>query len=178
MNTPSTGSTAPAGTPPRRIRIPMKWVWHYGVLQALRERLGRDCDHQIEQTSEPLVTDTNDSADCATDEFDHDMALSILSHEQSAINEVDAAIKRILEGKYGVCEETGKPIPATRLRAVPWTRYRKDVQERLEKQGLVGHTRFPAASDVHGPLKRPEVGGLRNNRRRKSKAEGKVKGSL
>src|SRR5438105_6511616 len=50
------------------------------------------------------------------------MALSRLSVEQDALFEVEEALKRILIGTHGFCEETGKPIPAEHLKAVPWAR--------------------------------------------------------
>ena len=37
--------------------------------------------------------------------------------------EVDAALKRLEDGTYGVCELTGRPIFWERLEAVPWTRF-------------------------------------------------------
>jgi RNA polymerase-binding protein DksA len=112
-----------------------KWDWHYRTLQALRERLVSGRESHREEASEPLVLDTNDMADSATDESDHDLAYSLLSQEESALQEVDAALRRMEQGTYGICEESGKPIPAERLRAVPWARYTKEVQERLEKDG-------------------------------------------
>ena len=48
--------------------------------------------------------------------------------------EVDAALDRLRRGTYGVCEESGKVIPDERLRAVPWTRYTREVAERHERQ--------------------------------------------
>ena len=77
------------------------------------------------------------AADSATDEFDHDLALSELSASQNALFEIDEALKRILNGTYGVCEETGVAIPEMRLRAIPWTRFSKESETRLEKQGVV-----------------------------------------
>jgi hypothetical protein len=41
-------------------------------------------------------------------------------------------MRRILDGSYGVCEQTGKRIPAARLKAVPWTRFREEVEAQLE----------------------------------------------
>ena len=76
-------------------------------------------------------------ADSATDEFDHELALSRLSVDQDALYEVEAAMNRILRGKYGICEQTGKPIPAGRLKVLPWTRYWTEVATRLERAGVI-----------------------------------------
>jgi RNA polymerase-binding transcription factor DksA len=78
-----------------------------------------------------------DIADSATDAFDHDLALAFLSNDEHAIREIDAALQRINEGTYGICEETGDAIPAGRLRAIPWTRWTKEAAEKLERKGLI-----------------------------------------
>ncbi len=147
------------------------WDWHLRALQSLRDRLTRGRDRQREETSEPLVQDTNDLADCATDEFDHDLAFSLLSQEETALHEVDAALARLNAGTYGICEETGKPIPAARLRAVPWTRYCKEAQEQFEREGAVKVPRLAPLADVHGLIERAEVppdSGRPQRKRRKS----------
>ena len=91
-------------------------------------------------------------ADTATDEFDHDLALALLAREESAATEVNDAITRIVEGRYGRCEETGRKIPAARLRALPWCRYARDVEERLERLGAVQKTRIPDAVSLQGAV--------------------------
>ena len=68
-------------------------------------------------------------ADAGTDTFDRDFALSMVASEQEALSEIDAAIKRIHDGTYGVCEITQKPIDKERLLAVPFTRYSAEAQK-------------------------------------------------
>jgi RNA polymerase-binding transcription factor DksA len=164
-------SSSTTGNAPAESSIPPQWAWHHQVLLALRERVLRHRDAKREATIEPLEQDTNDMADCATDEFDHDMAFSLLSQDESALREIDAALRRIQHGAYGICEETGREIPPARLRAVPWARYDKVVQEGLESQGLVNHTRLGPATDIHGPLVRGEPTGSIVRPRRRTKAE-------
>ena len=45
--------------------------------------------------------------------------------------EVEAALQRIVEGNYGVCEVCGEPIGGERLSAIPWARLCIDDQRRL-----------------------------------------------
>jgi len=59
--------------------------------------------------------------------------LSRLSADQNALYEVEEALKRIENGTYGLCAQTGKPIPALRLKAIPWTRFGKEIELRLER---------------------------------------------
>ena len=73
-------------------------------------------------------------ADAGTDTADRDFALSLISNEQQTIKEIDDALERIRLGTYGTCEVTGRPIPAPRLLAVPFTRYTVEGARELERQ--------------------------------------------
>ena len=101
---------------PTSPQVPQHWAWHYQRLQSFRDHLLDTHAIQIAEVSGPLEQNSMDTADTATDEFEHDLALGLLSQERDALYEVEAAIRRILDGSYGICEETGKPIPAARLR--------------------------------------------------------------
>jgi RNA polymerase-binding transcription factor DksA len=100
--------------------------------------------------AEPLEPHSMNEADSATDEFDHDLALTQLSADQEALCEVNGALQRIQTGSYGVCEETSKAIPAARLRAIPWARFTCEVEERLEKKGAVHQARLHKPGTVRG----------------------------
>jgi RNA polymerase-binding transcription factor DksA len=115
-------------------RINPKWAWHHHALLTLRERLLRDQREQLADAAQPLEPHSLNYADSATDEFDHNLALAALAMKQDALREIDAAISRIHSGSYGVCEETGKPIPAARLKAIPWTRFTREVEARHETE--------------------------------------------
>jgi len=137
-------------TRPSTPDVPAKWQWHYRVLLAMQSRLLRDHGSLLRMAAEPLEPHSLNEADSATDEFDHDLALTRLSAEHDALYEVNEALRRITSGSYGRCEETGKTIPAARLRAVPWTRFTREVEERLEKQGVVCRARLGKAATVRG----------------------------
>ncbi len=72
-------------------------------------------------------------ADLGSDTFEQDFALGLMSGERKIVAEILAALKRIQEGTYGICEGTGKPIPIPRLEACPWARYCVDYAAKLEK---------------------------------------------
>jgi RNA polymerase-binding transcription factor DksA len=118
-------------------QIPTRWRWHYETLSRLRDRLIEERSEALSEAAEPVERHSLHQADSGTDEFDHQLALSQLSGEQEALYEVEAAMRRILNSSYGVCERTGKRIPAARLKAVPWTRFREEVQARLESTGEI-----------------------------------------
>ncbi len=148
---PSTSISQPRPTSP--------WSWHYQQLHALRDQLIEGCTGQNQEALRPLLSPCLDPADRGTDEFDHNLALGVLAHEQDFIYEIEAALQRIQAGTYGICEETGQTIPDARLRAVPWTRYTKDVEERLERLGQIS-----SQPHLHGvaSLQGPAPGGLAN----------------
>ena len=81
--------------------------------------------------------------DAATDTFDRDLTLSLVSFEQEKLYEIEAALKRIDDGSYGICELTGWPIPQRRLEAVPWTRFSEAAERNL------GVTSHPHLGELH-----------------------------
>jgi RNA polymerase-binding transcription factor DksA len=123
----------PIGVRTATNRVEPKWSWHYRALIKLRDRLLKDRAEQIGEATEPFEPHSMHIADSATDEFDHEMAIGELDAEQNLLYEVEQAIQRILNGNYGKCELTGKSIPAARLRAVPWTPFSKEVEDKLER---------------------------------------------
>lgn len=75
-------------------------------------------------------------ADIGTDNYEQEFALGLMDSERKILHEIADALKRIEEGRYGICEGTGNPIPKARLEATPWARYCVEYARMLE-QGLV-----------------------------------------
>lgn len=128
-----------------------RWAWHYRVLTDLRDALLRDREEKLHEVAGLTIEPHSmHPADSATDEFDHELSLALLSAEQNGLSEVNDAILRIITGRYGICEETGRPIPAARLRAVPWARYTAEVEQRFEKSGELPKPHLEAAMSLRG----------------------------
>ncbi|GDY19092.1 hypothetical protein LBMAG56_04370 [Verrucomicrobiota bacterium] len=136
--------------PDTAVPINPKWAWHQRVLLELRERLLKARGEQLSAAAEPLEGHSMNEADSASDEFDHNLALSELSAEQDALFEIEEALKRIANGSYGTCEETARRIPAERLKAVPWTRFVTEVAARLERRNLVKRPHLAAPGSIRG----------------------------
>ncbi|MEC7905876.1 MAG: TraR/DksA C4-type zinc finger protein [Verrucomicrobiota bacterium] len=121
--------------------IPKKFKKFYNLLISLRDHVKSELSMHTEETLKRSSKDeagdlsgySQHMADAGTDTFDRDFALSMVSNEQDALTEIEAAIERIFEGTYGVCEMTGKNIMDERLMAVPFTRYSIETQKQLEK---------------------------------------------
>ena len=73
-------------------------------------------------------------ADIATDSYDREFSLGIASNEHKLLYEIEDALKRIEDGKYGICENCLKPIAKIRLKALSYTRLCRKCQEKLEKK--------------------------------------------
>lgn len=127
-----------------------QWGWHRRALLALHRRLAADQKNLAEDVAAPREAFSSHPADAGTDEFDHELALGLLSAEENALLEVEAALGRIEAGTYGVCEITGRPIPKGRLRAVPWTRFTAPVQAVLEKSGIAAARQLGELKSVQG----------------------------
>jgi DnaK suppressor protein len=123
-------------------KIKAQWAKYYKHLLDLRERLLHQMSGLAKESAEEMSNYSLHMADSGTDNFDRDFALSLLSSDQDAIYEIEEALKRIEKGTYGICELTGKPIPATRLEAIPWTRFTVEAQSQLEKEGALRQRRL------------------------------------
>lgn len=98
--------------------------------------------------NEPSVLKTH-QADAASDTYDREFALSLLSHEQNALYEIDQALRRIALGTYGICEVSGQPIPRVRLEAIPFARFTVEVQSRIEQERKALLLSHPARPPSH-----------------------------
>ncbi|WPJ96071.1 TraR/DksA family transcriptional regulator [Coraliomargarita algicola] len=133
--------------------IPQKWQKYYDLLIELRAHVSDEISLHTSDTLKHSRDDSSDdrSVESGTDAFDHDFALSLVSSEQDALNEIEAAILRIKDGTYGVCEITDKPIPAARLTAVPFARYSVEGQAEHEKSQHRKNNRI-AAGGIFGDV--------------------------
>ena len=73
-----------------------------------------------------------DPLDRATIEEEHALELRTRDRERKLLKKVQAAIKRIDEGEYGWCAETGEPIGVARLLARPTATLSLEAQQRRE----------------------------------------------
>lgn len=60
-------------------------------------------------------------ADVGTDAFEQEFTLSLMEHDGSALEQIEAALERIEDGVYGVCVECESKIPKARLQVLPHT---------------------------------------------------------
>lgn len=78
-----------------------------------------------------------DLADRASEETDRALELRTRDRQRKLIAKIDGALRRIDDGTYGYCEETGEPISIRRLEARPIATLSLEAQERHERKERV-----------------------------------------
>jgi RNA polymerase-binding transcription factor len=78
-----------------------------------------------------------DVADRASEETDRALELRTRDRERKVVSKIDQALRRIEDGSYGYCEETGEPISLKRLGARPIATLSLEAQERHERKERV-----------------------------------------
>jgi RNA polymerase-binding transcription factor len=75
----------------------------------------------------------NHLADMATHTYDRELDSTLEESEGQHLGHIDAALKRIETGSYGVCENCGRPIGLERLEAMPWATLCIDCKREAER---------------------------------------------
>jgi DnaK suppressor protein len=102
--------------------------WKEDILRESRETLTH---LQSETENHP------DLADRASSETDRALELRTRDRQRKLISKIDEALRRIEDGSYGYCEDTGEPIGVARLEARPIATLSLEAQERHERRERV-----------------------------------------
>ncbi|MFH0941209.1 MAG: TraR/DksA C4-type zinc finger protein [Candidatus Omnitrophota bacterium] len=73
-------------------------------------------------------------ADVATDNYDREFSLGLASKERGVLFEINHALQKLQEGKFGSCELCKKPISQARLKAVTYAKLCLKCQQNEEKK--------------------------------------------
>lgn len=73
-------------------------------------------------------------ADRASDTYERDFSLGLVSSERKIVAEIDEALRRIDDDEYGFCLKCGKPIAKRRLDAIPYARHGTKCQKEIEEE--------------------------------------------
>ncbi|MCA6228080.1 MAG: RNA polymerase-binding protein DksA [Phenylobacterium sp.] len=103
-------------------------AWKEEILRESRETVAH---LQAETENHP------DLADRATSEADRALELRTRDRQRKLISKIEEALRRIDDGSYGYCEETGEPIGLARLDARPIATLSLEAQERHERRERV-----------------------------------------
>ncbi len=75
-----------------------------------------------------------DIVDQASSQTEKSVELRSSNRRRKLVNKIDRALKKLKDGTYGYCEETGEPIGLKRLMARPIATLSIEAQERHEKE--------------------------------------------
>ena len=103
-------------------------AWKEAIIDESRATMAQ---LQVDSLREP------DLADRASSETDWSIELRTRDRQRKLIAKIEAALKRIDDGTYGFCEETGEPISLRRLDARPIATLSIEAQERHERRERV-----------------------------------------
>lgn len=129
---PSVVIAGPAGATPNStppLVVSPQWRWHHRTLLSLRERLVGEHVRHTQEAIAPADLAGADLIDATEELLERNARWRELAAESDQLFEVDSALQRLRDGLYGICEETGRAIPADRLRAIPWARYCRSAAE-------------------------------------------------
>lgn len=101
----------------------------------------KNLQHQILQKEREISNSIMDDSLREPDHVDRGIKeeynfnqFSFQAHEDELLKEIDQALKRIEEGTYGYCQETGEEIGIKRLELIPYTKYSVKVQAQKEEE--------------------------------------------
>ena len=125
MKTPR---NSPRGKPARRDNrqtkhIAPEWAWHYRTLLALRDHLTGSTGDRLRESCDAMEPPSLHAEDFTGELYDRELALALPAKSAEALREINDAIGRLKTGNYGRCEATGRCIPKSQLRAIPWRRF-------------------------------------------------------
>jgi DnaK suppressor protein len=72
-------------------------------------------------------------ADAGSDTYDQSLALDLVASQREMLKKIDAAIEKIDNNTYGICEALGVPINLERLEATPWAHLSIDAARQEER---------------------------------------------
>lgn len=107
------------------------------LIQKRRELLG-DIDSMeseaLKSQSGSLSHLPQHMAEQGSETYEQSLSLDLAAADRVLLREIDAALKRIADRTYGLCERTGKPISKERLAELPWARYSIEAAREMERR--------------------------------------------
>jgi DnaK suppressor protein len=80
-----------------------------------------------------IPDDEIEDGDMAERVIEQDSALRASRFDKALLADVERALHKLEAGTYGTSEDSGKPIPLERLRAIPWARRTREEQEQRRR---------------------------------------------
>jgi RNA polymerase-binding protein DksA len=106
----------------------------------LRGEIRDTLNRSTEESHVQLAEQVRDLEDDSFSNLIVDVNLSEIDRDAGELQRIDGALRRLLDGRFGTCEDCGMQIPMQRLDAEPTAIRCISCQERFEKMHAVGNT--------------------------------------
>jgi DnaK suppressor protein len=91
---------------------------------------------QVESERQSLdLISPKDSGDQSVENLSTESLFERSSQRRTTLRLIEAALRRIADGSFGVCVTCGEEIKKRRLEALPWTQFCLPCQEAIEEEG-------------------------------------------
>ena len=87
----------------------------------------------IEGETEEVSPDSNHMAETASVTLDREIDYTLEENSEHVLSAIEAALVKIEDGTFGICETCGRPIGEERLAAMPWATQCIDCKRREER---------------------------------------------
>jgi DnaK suppressor protein len=128
-----------------------------GDVERLRQKLElqhhetRQFLHRLEHEAQSLDAEaTQDSADRCVISLSKESLFERSSQRRTVLRLIEAALKRIVDGSFGICVACGDEIQNQRLQALPWTQFCLRCQGELEALAYRQGLQYQHAHDARG----------------------------
>jgi RNA polymerase-binding protein DksA len=146
-STPAVSTIIPPPPPPRtkpsknQAGLSMKELETFrDLLLAKRRELVGDMysmeREALQRSGENLSNLPLHMADMGTDNYEQEFTLGLMEKDRQLLREINQALSKIMDGRYGICEGTGKVIAKARLEVQPWAKYSIEHARKLENRGV------------------------------------------
>jgi DnaK suppressor protein len=119
-------------------------------IRSLEQQLRRDRETALADTQdqmrhaedvdgESLAKYPHDAGDLSEADRELDTNISMAERYSAEVGDIDDALRRIVEGTYGICTECEQPIGYPRMQAQPTAKLCIECQERMEHRPGVGN---------------------------------------
>jgi DnaK suppressor protein len=102
------------------------------ALLSERDRLRAELAESI-TAPDPMTYGSQAAA--ASQVFEQQRDLALRDHNAQQLATVDAALRRLDDGTYGICVRCGNPVASGRLEALPWAAHCIDCQRIVGRGG-------------------------------------------
>jgi DnaK suppressor protein len=128
---PKKGSASPANFAKERAWLtPAKIKEIRSELVSMRDDILKTVGKQKAEEG----VDNGDSVDQASQSIEKELLFELSDNERGTLDMIEAAIRKVDNGTYGLCEATRRPIGRQRLEAIPYCRYSIEYQNQIENK--------------------------------------------